>query len=239
MSVRNPIYLLADSQLLFWKMGSNRFLESIVLRCRSSPIAAYLGASNRDDPQYYRIFQEAMGSLNVRDCRMIKAVFSKEDRAFLERANIFLLAGGDIELGWKAFQSMSLEKSLPFKYEAGAILLGLSAGAVQLGQKGWRDSPPAGEQEEFETFQLAPFIVGAHEETSGWSTLRRILSLQSGCAKAIGIRTGGGLIYHPHGSIEAVRRPLDEFIKTDLQLSHRVLLPGVWRVEEEAIGRTL
>ena len=40
-----PLYLFADSQLLFWKQGERRLLESIVQNPGGgSPRAAYLGA---------------------------------------------------------------------------------------------------------------------------------------------------------------------------------------------------
>jgi cyanophycinase len=63
MTAPQPIYLLADSQLLFWedaRRGGSLLLEE--LACRGvprSPHAAYIGASNGDAPESYEIFEAA------------------------------------------------------------------------------------------------------------------------------------------------------------------------------------
>ena len=55
------ILLLADSQLLFWRENGQLVLERVVkARTRDRARAAYLGASNGDDPDFYAIFVAAM-----------------------------------------------------------------------------------------------------------------------------------------------------------------------------------
>ncbi|HEX8353175.1 MAG TPA: hypothetical protein VF611_09765, partial [Pyrinomonadaceae bacterium] len=90
-----PIYLFADSQLLFWRDGGNLFLDSVRrLVTRDPPRAAYLGASNGDAPEYYSIFEAAMAGVGVHNCRMILSSFPVEDQSFLKEADVILLAGG-------------------------------------------------------------------------------------------------------------------------------------------------
>src|SRR5262245_19153190 len=79
-----PIFLLADSQLLFWQTPGERFLDRV--RTALSDVldegplkAAYLGASNDDTPAFYEIFVAAMEGIDVRDCRMIPSIPSEED----------------------------------------------------------------------------------------------------------------------------------------------------------------
>ena len=65
-----PLYLLADSQLLFAKRGGT----SLPARIRGdletdNPKAAYLGASNGDQPEFYRLFVDAMELMEIRNCR--------------------------------------------------------------------------------------------------------------------------------------------------------------------------
>lgn len=205
-----PIYLFADSQLLFWRDGGNLFLDSIVrLVTRASPRAAYLGASNGDDPEYYSIFEAAMAGAGVRNCRMIPRSFTPEDRSFLSEADLILLAGGDVERGWDVFVETGMSEFVIRRYYEGAVLLGVSAGAVQLGlhapaESGAPTARPLG------TFGLVPFVIDAHDEGREWGRLRRAVGLPGGDAKGIGIPTGGGLIYYPDGRVEAVRRPLYE-----------------------------
>ena len=57
-----PLYLLADSQLLFWKRQDRLLLEAALdALARDTPLsAAYIGASNGDRPEFYGIFKAAV-----------------------------------------------------------------------------------------------------------------------------------------------------------------------------------
>jgi hypothetical protein len=206
-----PIYLFADSQLLFWGEGGELFLNSIRrLVGRDSPQAAYVGASNGDAPEFYSIFEAAMDGVGVRRRRMILRSFSAEDQSFLSDADIILLAGGDVERGWRVFVETGIREFVVRRYYEGAVLMGISAGAAQLGLCGpvERGASPAGL---LETFKLVPFVIDAHDEGRKWGRLRDAIRLLDGAAKGVGIPAGGGLIYHPERRVEAIRRPLHEF----------------------------
>lgn len=167
--------------------------------------AAYIGASNGDNPDFYSIFVGAMEGLGISDCKMIPAAVSEADLAFLNDADIILLAGGDVELGWRTFLSNGLNHHIVRRYFEGASLIGISAGAVQLGLCGL-----AGDGSLLETFKLVPFIIGAHEESDNWKTIIELLRLSETDTKAIGLPTGGGAIYHPDQTLDPLRHPLVE-----------------------------
>src|SRR6185503_14734126 len=100
MTALKPIFLFADSQLLFWRENGALLIERIVeATTRDQLKAAYVGASNGDQPDFYEIFVAAMEGIGVVDCRMIPSALSEADIAFLNDANIILLAGGDVEIG--------------------------------------------------------------------------------------------------------------------------------------------
>jgi hypothetical protein len=101
-------------------------------------------------------------------------------------------------------------------------LLGVSAGAVQLGLGGL-----AADGSLIETFKLAPFIIGAHEESDNWKTTIELLRLSTTDTRAIGLPTGGGAICHPDQTIEPLRHSLVELSlsgskvrQTSLHLDH-------------------
>src|SRR2546423_9704340 len=97
MSIK-PLYLLADSQLLFLRETEHAFMNRIREALDSTdPKAAYLGASNGDDPAFYSIFEAAMQSIGISQCRMVPVHPSADDLAFLQSADLVLLAGGDVE----------------------------------------------------------------------------------------------------------------------------------------------
>jgi len=220
-----PIYLFADSQPLFWRGADGLFLETVGRQIGApSAGAAYLGASNGDNPEFYSIFVAAMEGIGVRDCRMIPSRPGPQDVAFLEGAGLILLAGGDVERGWQVFTENGLKDLIVRRYQGGAVLAGVSAGAVQLGLFGWTE-PLLSSETLFTTFKLVPFVVGAHEEGSDWRTLRQAVSLLGGGVRGVGIPTGGGMIFHPDQTVEPVRFHLCEFVKENGEVTRRLLFP--------------
>ncbi len=202
MTALQPIVLLADSQFLFWRKNDRLVLERVL---KERPKAAYIGASNGDNPDFYAIFVAAMEGFGIFDCRMIPSAISEADLSFLNDADIILLAGGDVELGWRTFVTNGLDNHIVRRYSEGATLIGISAGAVQLGLCGL-----AADGSLIETFKLVPFIIGAHEEFDNWKTTRDLLRLSANNTRAIGLPTGGGAIYHPDQTLEPLRHLLVE-----------------------------
>jgi hypothetical protein len=210
-STIQPIFLLADSQLLFWRdEKGHRFLDRAreliaTAEPEKTPKAAYLGASNGDAPEFYDLFVGAMAEIGIRDCRHVPSEPTAEDLAFLDQADLILLAGGDVRRGWDIFQKTGLKDRIVKRYYAGAVLVGVSAGAVQLGLKGWDPDSSA----LFDTFCLVPFLIDAHDEPS-WSGLLRAVPRAGEHARGLGIPSGGGALYHPDYSVEPVRHPVAE-----------------------------
>ena len=201
-----PIFLLADSQLLFWRENERLVIErALEARTQNRLKAAYVGASNGDHPDFYAIFLSAMEGMGICDCRMIPSALSEVDIAFLDDADIILLAGGDVESGWRVFLNNGLSKHIIRKYFEGTTLIGVSAGAVQLGLGGL-----AADGSPIETFKLVPFMIGAHEESGNWKTTTELLRLSANDTRAIALPTGGGAIYHPDHTVEPLRHPLVE-----------------------------
>lgn len=222
-----PIFLLADSQLLFWQLGSVLWLEQ--MRCRLRPAtptrphtAAYIGASNGDQPIFFELFVGAMSSMQIRDCRHIPAQPSAADRAYLAHADLILLSGGDAWRGWEVLQANELSASLGVCYRRGALLIGISAGAMHLGQLTWPEQGSPGARS-MATLGLVPYIVSAHAEPE-WPDLRAFLG-RGGQRQGLGVRTGGGAIFYPDGTLEAVRQPLDLFTTTGDDLQQHVIMP--------------
>lgn len=223
-----PIYLFADSQLLFWEENGELFLESVRLQVKQGePKAAYIGAANGDEPGFYSIFEEAMSGVAIGNCRMLRtmdASLSIQDRAFLDEADIVFLAGGDVERGWRILERTGLTEILPRRYREGAVLIGTSAGAEQLGQYGCAQRAPSF-SEIFETLKLVPFLVDTQGERGEWARLRQTVGLLNTDIKSIGIPTGGGAIFHPDQTLEPIRHPLQEFSVSDGGIKSTMLLP--------------
>lgn len=223
-----PIYLFADSQLLFFKENDVPFLQQVRAATEAErPKAAYIGASNGDNPDFYSIFTAAMESVGIEDCRMILSSFAEEDASFCEQAHLILLAGGDAAAGWEVLKRTGLTELLVRKYYEGTVLMGISAGAMQLGLFGWPEVAEPGPEDYFNTLGLVPLIVGAHDEKNEWASLKRGLMAVNLPVAGVGIPTGGGLAYYPDHSIKPLRHPLHEFVLKDERLTGSLLFPGL------------
>lgn len=188
--MRKPVYLFADSQLLFWLHGPQAVMPSIRQQLPASGAkAAYIGASNGDLPEYFALFQAAMANIGIHDCRAIPAKLREHDANYVAQAALILLAGGDVARGWQAMQSNGLATLIPQCHEAGALLIGISAGAVQLGRYGVDEH--GGER--FPTFGLVPYLIDVHDEKQGWQRLRDALQQVPECCGGIGIPSGAGV----------------------------------------------
>lgn len=223
MTPLKPIFLLADSQLLFWRENGQLLLQRVA-RTRERMKAAYVGASNGDNPDFYAIFVSAMEGVGLFDCRMIPSAVSEANLLFFNDADIILVAGGDVELGWRAFLNNGLNDHMVRRYFEGASLIGVSAGAVQLGLCGL-----AADGSLIETSKLVPFIIGAHEESNNWKTTTDLLRRSATDTRAIGLPTGGGAIYHSDHTVEPLRHPLVELSLSGGNV-HQTLLQSPARI---------
>lgn len=218
-----PLYLLADSQLFFSRADDHGLTGGIRANLPSSdPKAAYIGASNHDRAEFYDLFVAAMDLMGVCNCRMVPSQLADEDRLFLEEADLVLLAGGDVEHGWQVFERNGLKDLILKKRYDGSVLVGISAGAVQLGLGALTDAP---QPKKLDLFGFAPFYVGAHEENDEWWNLCALVTLSQSGVRGVGIPMGGGAIYWPDGTLEPIHRPLTELLKEGDQVSERLLVP--------------
>jgi cyanophycinase len=225
---RKPIYLLADSQLLFWKPdGKAPFLNSVLRYVAPPGRAAYVGASNGDQPEFYALFVVAMTEIGITDCCHVHAQLPAEEAEFLATADLILLAGGDTELGLHALRSNGAAQIVTRRYHEGCVLLAVSAGAVQLGHGVIVERAAASEL--LPGLGLVPWMLDAHQEASGWSRLSRTVRILEGTMAGLGIPSGGGVLFHPDGTLEPVRTWAHELTHMGGKLRHRMLLPAVAR----------
>jgi hypothetical protein len=207
---------------LFVKNGGDSLAERIRADLDSAnPKAAYIGASNGDQPEFYSLFQAAMESMGISNCRLVPSQPSREDISFLENAELIVLSGGDVERGWQVFEQNGLKELVPRKRFDGAVLMGVSAGAVQLGLGCLSN---AAQPKSLDMFRFAPFYVGAHDEENDWWDLRALVNLSQVDTRGIGLPAGGGAVYFADGTLEPLRKPLIEIVKEDSKITENVML---------------
>ena len=125
-----PMFLLADSQLLFHRDERSLSLPRVreALGERDDVAAAATSARRTAGPlaEYYDLFVAAMEGIGVLTTRMIPRAPSDDDRDFLDRADIVLLAGGDAARGFRACRESGLGDRIVARSAAGAVLIGIS-----------------------------------------------------------------------------------------------------------------
>ena len=186
-----------------------------------SPRAAYIGASNGDRQEYYEIFAGAMQAAGITERRKIHSSFKAQDREYLESAQLIVLSGGEVHTGWEVFKRTGMHDVILTRYARGAVLVGISAGAVQLGRQAVIET--AGSL--LDMFNLVQAIVDVHDERNDWARLSSFIHLLEGTAVGLGIPSGGGVIAHPDGTIEPLRRPAHEFRFGGAGVTHSLLCP--------------
>ena len=202
-----PIFLLADSQLLFARDASLDVMGRVKAVLEVEPgraKAAYLGASNGDVPAFFEIFHAAMKRIGVGECEHVRA--GDPSKAFLDQADLILLAGGDVVAGWHAMVSAGHVESLRLAATRGAVLIGTSAGTVQLGTIA---TDAAGAT--VDLLSLVPFAIDAHDEPA-WTSLTSLVQREAGRSLGLGIPMGGGVVAHPDRSLEAIGKPFTEIV---------------------------
>jgi cyanophycinase-like exopeptidase len=216
------LYLLADSQPLFWRGGA--FLTGLCQGAgNSQPNVAYIGASNGDSPEAHGIFAAAFEQVATGRTHWVRAQCSTEDRQFLEGADVIVLAGGDVEVGWNVFTETGMHELIEQRFADGAVLIGVSAGAVQFGK--YAAVPGAnGGSKLLETFGLIDFLVDVHDEKRDWQGLAATIQLLEGSARGLGIPHGAAVIAHADGTLEPLGRAVEEFVLTRGRLRRSLLL---------------
>jgi cyanophycinase len=221
-----PLYLLADSQLLFWKQRGKLLLEGVrETLLDANPTAVYIGASNGDNREFYSIFEAAMDAAGFADGSMINSSFNADDRERLNRAQLIVLAGGDTQLGWNTFEQTGMKEQILARHAQGAVLVGISAGAIQLGRHAILDKGESAAQELIDVFNLVPVIVDVHDEQREWARLTGTVRMLEGTVTGFGIPSGGGVAFEADGTARALRHAVHEFSWNGERIVHSLLLP--------------
>ncbi|MBD3225077.1 MAG: hypothetical protein GF313_10140 [Caldithrix sp.] len=221
-----PIVLLADSHWLYTPYNGEFLLKKLLNNPSSDSLrAAYIGASNEDNPSYYDIFVYAMELNGIKNCSQISSAFEPIDKENLMDANLILLAGGDIKKGWDIISGQEMYAIIKQKYYQGTLIIGVSAGAIQLGLYGW-DLTEQGNLNVFETMKLIPMVIHAHNEAENWTILKQVLKKIDHWTVGLGMPIRSGLLCHNDHTIEVVNQPVYEFTRQEDTILENLILPS-------------
>ena len=221
------IFLLSDSRL-FFQNNSNQLIDSLrksLCTDENSIIrAAYIGVSNGSNPDYFEIFIAAMNNVDIHESRMISEDFNTKDKETLRLADLILLAGGDFATGMEIIKSSGIYEALLEKHQTGAVIVGVSAGAVQLGMGSFMNN-----SDKFvDTLKLVPYYISVNDDDNHWNQLKKTLNIKDSSYNALGISKGGGIIFKSDYSIEPIDCSANEFCKSSTgsgEITHNLIFP--------------
>lgn len=179
-------------------------LKQMQSRYKKPVRAGYLGASNGEAPQFYEFFKAAAESAQLTEYRHVSCHRSEIDSHYLAGCQIVLLAGGDVLAGYNKFLAAGLLPVLREMYLNGGSLIGVSAGAIQLGSGYLEDNTYHA------MLGFTPHVVSVHDEANNWAALRQTLRLRPS-AEGMAIPFGGGLLIRGN-RIESIGKQAVKFI---------------------------
>ena len=213
--MRKPTTLIAG------KFGSRHFgtkpylADAVRLTGRDKPIALYIGAASGDDRNFGSALSALLKGAGVRKVVWPKLSKGKEKdastaRAALHETDLVFVGGGDVEAGIQSLREADLVDELHGAAKRGVVFVGMSAGAIMLGER-WIRWPREGagddEAETFECLGVAPCSLDTHGEGDGWGETQSFAAVRArelgAKACAYGVPSGAALVIHADGSLVA------------------------------------
>ena len=207
--MRKPTTLIAG------KFGSRHFgtkpylADAVRLTGRDKPVALYIGAASGEDRNFGSALSALLKGAGIRKVVWPKLSKRKKKeasaaRAALDDADLVFVGGGDVEAGIDALREADLVDDLRDAAKRGVVFVGMSAGAIMLGER-WIRWPREGagddEAETYECLGLAPCSLDTHGEGDGWRETQSFAAVRARelgkQACAYGVPSGGALVIRP------------------------------------------
>lgn len=182
--------------------------------------AAYVGASNGDDPAFAEIFEAAFSNPRFATTRHVTARYSAMDHMCLSQADVIVLGGGDVLRGWTAMRARGMADTITQRWLQGSVMVGVSAGAIQLARGALGDDGQI-----VATFGFVPVYVAVHDEARDFASLAELLRAapSSPAPLGIGIPHGAAALYCHEDGLVPIRHALVE-LRIDGDETNRALL---------------
>jgi len=213
--LRKPTTLIAG------KFGSRHFGtkpylgDAVRLTGRDKPVALYIGAANGDDRHFGSALSALLKGAGIRKVVWPKLSKHKKNaataaRAALDDTHLVFVGGGDVEAGVDALREADLVGELHGAAKRGVVFVGMSAGAIMLGER-WIRWPREGagddEAATYECLGIAPSSLDTHGEGDGWGETQSFAAVRARelgkKARAYGVPSGAALVIGTDGTFRA------------------------------------
>ena len=219
---KKPVYLLAGG-----RGSDNAAIFRAVFKEISTPnpVIAYVGAANGDDTGFFKFMSSEIAK--AEKCILKHAVLTqpkadiKKAREILEQADAVFMSGGDVEAGMGILESRGLISFFKELYRHGKFFFGSSAGSIMLAREWvrWKDPDNDATAEMFPCLSIAPVLIDTHAEEDDWEELKVAINLVGPSNTGYGIPKGACLKVYPDGHIEALGRPIAQFVTNGIKVT--------------------
>jgi hypothetical protein len=187
-------------------MPGDKFHDRAFAELPGAPSVAWVGAANGDERRWFERAAEAVRKRYGATLQLARTVPAPdldlgETRRILDGAQLILLGGGDPALIARHLPSAGLDDVIRRRRREGAVVVGVSAGAIGLCRYWVRfpeDEPALALPTRIACIGAVPIVCDCHDEESDWEELRALLDAwrredPGGSVDAYGIPMGGAL----------------------------------------------
>lgn len=222
MSLRKPTTLMAG-KFRSRHFGTQPFLaEALRLTGKDRPLALYVGAASGEDRAFGTALTLVIKAAGAHEVLWPKLATKKPASAVARKAlddvDLVFVGGGDPEAGMQVLRATGLVDALHAAADRGVVFAGMSAGAIMLGERWIRWPHEHASDDEAETYEclgLAPCSLDAHGEGDGWLETQSFAAVRAReigkKARAYGVPSGGALVIHADGTLQARGEPIPVF----------------------------
>ena len=191
----NPALLIAGGRPI-----NETAVKSVLaaeLKNFEKPKVAYIGAANGDSAGFFETMRTFLLQAGASEVNFVRLAGGDTDTdaavKTLSCADAVFLSGGEVEDGIKHIDRHGLAGLLRNLYGAGKKFIGISAGAIMLGDCWVRWDTPGDDDtaELFKCLGIIPHIFDTHAEDEDWIELKTALKLMGDDSTGIGIPRGG------------------------------------------------
>ena len=206
MSRMGPAILIAHG------VPGDRLHDRVFELAGARPLVAWIGAANGDEPAWYervaKVLRARYGA-EVELARTVGEFDADATRRLVDAATVLYLGGGDVALLAERARALGLDEQIRRRHREGALVVGVSAGAIGL-TRFWvrfpEDDEALAEPTRFACIGALDVAVDCHDEQSDWEELRALLAAWArqepeAVVEAYGIPLGGALELAPSGAV--------------------------------------
>jgi cyanophycinase len=178
------------------------------------PLVAWIGAANGDQLAWFERVAKVLRERYAAEVELARTVPTEdfdpeETRALVEAAQMIYIGGGDVGVLAERVRALGLDEQIRRRHHEGALVVGVSAGAIGL-TRYWvqfpEDNLEIEEPTRFACIGAIDVAVDCHDEESDWEELRALLDAwrreePDATVDGYGIPMGGALEIAGSGAV--------------------------------------